>query len=191
MILSLIAAMDRNGVIGTYEGHLPWPPNKRDMIRFRRTTMGCPVIMGRCTWNGLPGPKPLPGRLNIVLSGDTEFRNAMLQDAKATPLGFPCFAPAYHLADALMIAHASLWEKEPDSHEAFVIGGGLTYEKALPLVTRAYLTVFDAEYPGDVRFPGGLGRFDQGWRLTQDDRFAADALSEVPMRFLTYEKETR
>ena len=73
MKLALIAAVARNGAIGNAGGllwHLP-----EDLAHFRRTTMGCPVVMGRKTWESLPDRfRPLPGRLNIVVTRQRGWR---------------------------------------------------------------------------------------------------------------------
>ena len=69
-VLAVVAARARNGVIGR-DGGLPWRL-KSDLALFKATTLGKPVIMGRRTWDSLP-KKPLPGRVNIVLSRDGAF----------------------------------------------------------------------------------------------------------------------
>ncbi len=68
--LSLVAARARNGVIGR-DGDLPWRL-RGDLQRFKAVTMGKPCLMGRTTWESLP-LRPLPGRLNIVLTRDESF----------------------------------------------------------------------------------------------------------------------
>ena len=68
--MSLVVARARNGVIGK-DGQLPWRL-KSDLAHFKATTLGKPVIMGRKTWDSLP-KKPLPGRMNVVLSRDLSF----------------------------------------------------------------------------------------------------------------------
>ena len=70
MKVALIAAVARNGVIG-HDNDLLWKL-PQDLAFFKRTTLGNPVIMGRKTWDSLPR-KPLPGRLNVVLSRDGFF----------------------------------------------------------------------------------------------------------------------
>ena len=69
-VLAVVAARARNGVIGR-GGALPWRL-KSDLVLFKATTLGKPVIMGRKTWDSLPG-RPLPGRANLVLSRDGDF----------------------------------------------------------------------------------------------------------------------
>ena len=69
-VLALVAARARNGVIGV-QGRLPWRL-RSDLQRFKAITIGKPCLMGRATWATLP-LKPLPGRLNIVLTRNPEF----------------------------------------------------------------------------------------------------------------------
>jgi len=129
--LVLIAAVTRNGVIGR-DGALPWRLPE-DMAHFRRQTAGCPVIMGRRTWESLP-PKfrPLPGRHNIVVS-----RRPDWQPEGATA--------AADLDAALAAAGAA--------PRVFVIGGAQLYSAALPRADELLLTEVDAELDGDAHFP--------------------------------------
>jgi len=73
MKLAVIAAVARNGAIGL-DGTMPWQL-KADLAHFRRTTMGCPVVMGRKTWDSLPPTfRPLPGRRNLVVTRNPAWR---------------------------------------------------------------------------------------------------------------------
>ena len=133
-MLSLIAAVARNGVIGK-DNQLLWHlPG--DMRHFRETTRGKPVIMGRKTWESLPEAfRPLPGRHNIVVSRDPAY-----QASGATLAG--------SLADALRQAEA-----KTNAEELFIIGGAELYRQALPLADRLYLTEIEQDFDGDVFFP--------------------------------------
>ena len=130
-MLSLIAAVARNRVIGNNNQllwHLP-----EDMRYFRETTRGKPVIMGRKTWESLPDSfRPLPGRLNIVVSHNPAYE-----------------APGATLAGSLEEAV----RKAGENVEVFVIGGAELYRQALPLAQRLYLTEIDQDFEGDVLFP--------------------------------------
>ena len=130
-MLSLIAAVARNGVIGK-DNQLLWHlPG--DMRYFRDTTRGKPVIMGRRTWESLPEKfRPLPGRLNIVLSRDPTY---LTQGATRVT----------SLDEAL--THCA------STDEVFVIGGGDLYRQALPLAGRVYLTEITTDFEGDTLFP--------------------------------------
>jgi dihydrofolate reductase len=146
-VLSLIVAVADNGVIGR-GGALPWHlPD--DLAHFRRTTLGKPVIMGRRTFVSIG--RPLPGRQNVVLSRDPEFR------ARG------CLV-ARNLDEALGL-HST-------APEQIVIGGASLYEEALPRAQRIYLTRVHASPPGDVYFP----KLDPGeWGESLVSRHESDA----------------
>ena len=129
--LALIAAVARNRVIGR-GGELVWRESA-DQQHFRRVTLGCPVIMGRKTWDSLPARfRPLPGRRNIVVT-----RNAGWHGEGAERAG--------SLAEALRLAQ--------DAAKVFVIGGAELYALALPQADELVLTEIEAELDGDVFFP--------------------------------------
>jgi len=127
-VLSLIAAMARNRVIGR-AGGLPWKL-PIDMAHFKQTTTGKAVIMGRKTFDSLG--RALPGRENVVLSRDPSFR-----------------APGCNVVASVDEAI----ERTRHFDEAIVIGGSVVYEAFLPRAERLYLTRIDAEVCGDVCFP--------------------------------------
>ena len=130
-IVSLIAAVARNGAIGQGRG-LIWRESA-DQKHFRQVTMGCPVIMGRSTWESLPERfRPLPGRRNIVLTRDAWWRGVGA-DAAAS------FDAALALA--------------ADAPKVFVIGGAQAYASALAVATELVLTEIAADLPGDTFFP--------------------------------------
>ena len=133
--IALVVARARNGVIGR-DGGLPWRL-RSDLQRFKAVTMGKPCIMGRKTWESLP-LKPLPGRLNLVLSKDESFE----------PKGaLACLT----LDEAIEIAR----EQAVDDGvgEVCVIGGAGLFAATLPRARRLYLTEVEAEPEGDVLFP--------------------------------------
>jgi len=158
--LTLIAAVARNGVIGR-DGKIPWRlPG--DLPRFKRITMGHPVIMGRKTWLSLD--KPLPGRRNIVIS-----RTAGLKLE-----GAEVFAS---LAEAL--AHCT------GASEVFVIGGTEAYREALPRAQRLLLTEIEADIEGDAFFPA----FDRDeWRETGREYHPASADNPHAFSYADYER---
>jgi dihydrofolate reductase len=132
MKLALIAAVARNGAIGKGNALLWHHPE--DQRHFKQTTMGCPVIMGRKTWDSLPERfRPLPGRRNIVLT-----RNAHWQ------------APGAERAESLNASLALV----QSSVKVFVIGGAQIYAEALPLADELVLTEIDADFSdADAFFP--------------------------------------
>jgi dihydrofolate reductase len=131
VIVSIVAAVTRNGVIGR-DGGIPWRLPE-DMQRFRALTTGHAVVMGRRTWESLPDQfRPLPGRGNVVVT-----RNPDWSAQGADRVG--------SLEEALELL---------DSEDrVFVIGGGEVYTAALPLADELLLTEIDAEIDGDTRFP--------------------------------------
>ena len=141
MPIHLIFAQARNGVIGN-QGTLPWHLPE-DMAHFKRTTMGCPVIMGRKTWDSLPPRfKPLPGRLNVVVTRQADWQ------AQGT-----LRAESLTQAVALCPADSDVW----------VIGGAEIYAQALPWAVSALVTEIDAEFEGDAFAP----QFGPQWTKTE------------------------
>jgi dihydrofolate reductase len=160
--LALIAALDRHGAIGR-GGGLVWRESE-DQKYFRRVTMGCPVIMGRKTWDSVPERfRPLPGRRNIVVT-----RNAQWQAAGAER------AASFEGALALVA----------DAAKVFVIGGGELYAAAMPLADELVLTEIDAAFAGaDTFFPAfDRTRFVE---TSREPRISADGMHYA---FVTYRR---
>ena len=129
MILSLIAAMASNRVIGD-KGDIPWQvPGEQKM--FKKITLGHTVIMGRKTYESLN--RPLPDRTNIVVTRQTDYQ-----------------APGCTVVHDLAAAIAACG---PDEQEAFICGGGQLYHESLEMADKIYLTVIPREIPGDTYFP--------------------------------------
>ncbi|MDP2795618.1 MAG: dihydrofolate reductase [Sulfurisoma sp.] len=160
--LTLIAALAKNGVIGS-DNKLPWRLPE-DMRHFKTLTAGHAVIMGRKTWESLP-PKfrPLPGRHNIVVSRDSNYR------AESASI-------AHSLDEAVTIAASG--DVTP-----FVIGGAELYRQALPLAGRLELTEIAADFAGDAHFP----EFDRAaWREVA--RETGHAAAGFDYAFVSYER---
>ncbi|WP_417482237.1 dihydrofolate reductase [Maricaulis sp.] len=133
--ICLIVARGRNGVIGS-GGDLPWRLSS-DLKHFKAVTSGKPIIMGRKTWESLPR-RPLPGRLNIVVTRQADF---LAEGAE-------------RVADlGAAFAHALAQAHMDEVDEVFVIGGAQIYGAALEHAHRLYITEVDAEPEGDVVFP--------------------------------------
>lgn len=131
MKIALIAAKASNHSIG-FEGKLPWHlPG--DMAWFRAKTMDKPCIMGRKTWDSLP-KKPLPGRMNIVVSRNAAFKAEGGLTARS-------------LNEAIEMARAT------GAEEALILGGGTLYSEAFGLADRLYITDITEPFPGDTFFP--------------------------------------
>lgn len=131
MRLNLIYARAANGVIGR-QNTLPWHLPE-DFAHFKRMTAGCPVIMGRKTWDSLPDRfRPLPGRSNIVLSTQQAWT-----DAGALV--------AHDLQEAIMLAG--------DAPEVWVIGGSQIYAMAARMAERIVITEIHRDFEGDAYAP--------------------------------------
>ena len=156
--LYLVAAIAANGVIGT-QGRLPWHLPE-DLRHFRRLTIGHPVIMGRRTWESLPGP--LAGRENIVVTRRPGYE-----------------APGAAVATSLEAALALC----AGEAVAFAIGGAELYRVALAQAAGLVLTEIHRAYEGEVRFPP----FDRSaWHETQrEPHVAADG---TRFDFVLYER---
>jgi dihydrofolate reductase len=156
--LSLIAIVARDGGIGHHNALL-WHLSE-DLKHFKRTTLGCPVIMGRKTWDSIG--RPLPGRRNIVVT-----RNAAWSATGADA--------APDLASALQWA--------ANAPKVFVIGGAQLYAAAMPLADELVLTEVDAQAPADTFFPP----WDRG-AFTEIHRDSHTDPSGLNYAFVTYQR---
>jgi dihydrofolate reductase len=166
--LSLIVAIAENGVIGR-EGKLPWRLGS-DLRRFRKLTMGHPLIIGRKTFVAIG--KPLDGRDSIVVS-----RSNLSLVLNSHVFG------ASSLEEALTIARTRA--KARSVKEAFVIGGAELFEAALPHANRIYLTRVHTSPEGDVAWEPAL---DRAWHeVSREDRTASDR-DEFPVTDVILER---
>lgn len=133
MIISLIVAIARNGVIGKSNGEMSWHV-KEEFQHFKNTTLGHPIIMGRKTFETLG--KPLKGRLNIVVSRNknynTKYDDVVVQSS---------------IEDAVEYCRKLLVEK------IFIIGGGEIYKQAIKFVDEMIITFMKFTAEGEVIFP--------------------------------------
>lgn len=159
-MISLIVAMDHQRLIGR-GNELPWRL-RDDLRRFRKLTMGKPVIMGRKTFESIG--KPLDGRRNIVLSRRTDFAAE----------GIEVFA-------TLAAARAAV----ADAEEVMVIGGADIYRAFLPDAGRIYLTEVEGDFDGDVFFPD-FAR--EEWTEVESALHDADERNPHPHRFSILER---
>lgn len=161
-MVNIIVAVADNGAIGK-DNSLLWHI-REDLKYFKKVTMGCPVIMGRRTFESIG--RPLPGRQNIVVSKSGTY---------ALPEGV---LPAGSLEEAVSKA---------EGDEMFVIGGGQIYRQALPLadslyVTEVHVTVEDA----DTFFP----EIDAGqWEEESRTAPQTDAESGIEYEFVVYRRK--
>jgi dihydrofolate reductase len=164
--ISLIAAAAENGVIGA-GGVLPWRLSS-DMKRFKRLTMGKPVIMGRKTYESIG--KPLEGRVNIVVSRRPGFKP-------------PGVVVAQTVEAALILAAEKAGASGDE--EAMVIGGGEVYAAALSLADRLYITHVEGRPDGDTKFPPIEAAI---WRATSPERLPASDKDSAATTFVVYER---
>jgi len=162
MILSLIAAMAENRVIGS-KGAIPWHL-PADLRHFQELTTGHPVIMGRKTYESIG--RPLPGRRTLILSRNSDFR---VDGAEV----FPGLEEALQACD--------------DANEIFVCGGAEIYRIALAKAARIYLTVVHRCYEGDTFFPEIPGDFREVLREEREGPppFSLLLLERSPYRSAT------
>jgi dihydrofolate reductase len=158
--VSLIAALAENRCIGV-RNRLPWHL-PADLAHFKRLTLHKPIIMGRRTWESLPGL--LPHRTHIVISRDPDFR-----------------APGAILSPSPAAAIAAAG----DVDEVMVVGGAEVFRRLLPSAQRMYLTLVHAQIPGDAFFPPWE---PEAWREIERERRPADSRNAYDLSFLTLER---
>jgi dihydrofolate reductase len=163
VIVSCIVAMSENRVIGA-GGRLPWRL-PADLARFKQTTLGHFVIMGRKTWESIG--RPLPQRTNVVITRRSDY---------PVPSGVEV---VHSLTEALELAEGQ--------EEVFVIGGGEVFEMALPRCDRVYMTVVHTVLDGDAFFPEAT---PNEWQLVAEEAHPADERHEHAHTFRVYERSS-
>ena len=156
VMIALIVAYARNKVIGD-KGKIPWRI-KGEQRRFRELTTGNVVIMGRRSYEEIG--KPLPNRMNIVVSSTKEFSGENLVTVKS-------------LDEAIRAA---------GTRDVYISGGARLYEEALPIVEKMYITEVEAEIEGDTYFPD----FDES---EFDKEINERADGEIPYTYVTYTRK--
>jgi dihydrofolate reductase len=155
--ISIIAALNRNRAIGRAGKLISKLP--ADLARFKKLTVGHPVIMGRKTFESIG--RALPDRINIIITRDKKYRR------EGTIV-------VHSLNDA--IAKAA----EKENNEIFIIGGGEIYREAMPITDRLYLTLIENSETGDTFFP----EYPEFKKIIAEKKVA----SNPPFSFLTLEK---
>jgi dihydrofolate reductase len=159
MKLHLIYARARNGTIGK-DGQMPWHLPE-DLAHFKRVTLGQPVIMGRKTWDSLPARfRPLPGRLNIVITRQNDWQAAGA-------------LRAHSIDDAMRLCG--------DVADAWIMGGAEIYRQAEPLASTAVVTEIDQDYEGDAFAP----TLSNQWHEVQRESLVA--ANGLAFSFVTYQ----
>ena len=159
----MIAAVDRNWAIGK-EGHL-LAHISEDLKHFARTTTGHVIVMGRKTLESLPGGKPLPNRVNIVLTSQENYDGKGAIVARGT-------------------AELDQILSKYESQEIYIVGGESLYRMMLSRCDRAVITKIDADFDADAWMPNLDCEPD--WFLSQE----GETLEEkgLRFRFCLYEK---
>lgn len=159
-LVTLIVAVADNGVIGR-DNALPWHLPE-DLKRFKRLTMGKPILMGRKTYESIG--RPLPGRHNIVVTRDTNYRREGVT--------------VVHDVDAALAAAGPV-------PEVMVIGGSELFRTLLPRAGRVHLTRVHGAVEGDVVWPA---LDDREWRVVEREVHSADERHAYPMTFEVLER---
>mgnify|MGYP001615647395 FL=1 len=161
MIISLIAAIARNRVIGK-DNALPWKL-PADMRRFKQLTIGKPIIMGRKTFESIG--RPLPDRMNVIITRNKDFH-----------------------AEGCTVVHSldEVITSVGEAQEVMVIGGSSVFQQFLPYAKRMYLTIIDEDIEGDVLFP----EFDiNEWHEQERIEYQPDEKNAYRYVFVTLEKK--
>ena len=159
MIISIIAAMDKNRLIGSQNG-LPWHL-PADFKHFKEVTLGKPVLMGRKTFESIG--RPLPGRKNIVISR-SGFKTDGIESVDSIDAGLELVA---------------------DAEEVMIIGGANIYEQVISQAEKMYLTYVDAECVGDAWFPE-INQAD--WLKVKEQLVKADEKNNYNFTVVTYKR---
>jgi dihydrofolate reductase len=164
--LNLIVACAQNRVIGM-KGAMPWHI-PAELQHFKRLTLGCPVVMGRKTWDSILQSlgKPLPGRQSVVITHNPEW-----QASGATVV--------HDLPQAVAACGAAPL--------AWVIGGAQIYAQALPFVTECHVTEIQANFEGDAWF---TELDSMRWHEVARSKHPAQAPSELAYDTVTYRQRT-
>lgn len=159
-MFSLIVAATKDGVIGK-NGDLPWRIPS-DLSYFKRMTMGKKMIMGRRTFESLPGM--LKGRELIVLTRSEE----------------------YKVPDGVKLIHSleDVLDYENLDEEVFIIGGGEIFRKFIPKCNKLYITWVNRSFEGDTYFP--LEMITDFKEVSRED--ATDEVSGISVSFTVYER---
>ena len=161
MIISLIAAMGKNRVIGK-DNSLIWKL-PADMEYFREKTTGKPVVMGRKTFESIG--RPLPNRKNIIITRDENYK-----------------------AEGCVVVHSvdEALKAAEDAEEVMVIGGSQIYKEFFPRANKMYLTFIDEEFEGDTFFP----EWDkEEWKEVSREEHDKDEKNSYNYVFVEFERK--
>ena len=163
MQIEMIVAVAENGVIG-HDGKMPWRLST-DLKRFKKITMGLPIIMGRHTWESLPGV--LPGRLNVIIT--------------RSKFDLPDGAIAVNSPEAALEV-----SKETGSQRVMIIGGGEIYKLGFAYVDKLYITEIYANIDGNTYFPKWN---KENWKEISRISHPKDEKHEFDFDYVIYKKK--
>ncbi|KUJ71694.1 diacylglycerol kinase [Thiomicrospira sp. WB1] len=171
----MIAAMDCHRLIGR-DNQMPWHlPD--DFKHFKAHTLNKPVIMGRKTFESI-GQRPLPKRLNIVVSRQPRATESMDASLRSSDTGLV-------FVTSPQAALAKVRQAYAQPPEIMIMGGGELYRQFLPVAQRLYVTWVDTEIDGDAAFPEWN---PADWEETYRAHHAADARHAFAFDYVTYER---
>lgn len=163
--ISIIVAASENNCIGV-NNTLPWRQSA-DLKHFKSLTTGHPIIMGRNTFDSIG--KPLPGRLNIVVTRQQGWNS-----------GHDCIKVAHSLEQAIELAYL-----QGETDKVFLIGGAQLYREGLLIANTVFLTKIHADVQGDAFFPE---LESDKWVQTASVFFESDEHNQHSYSFMTYKR---
>ena len=164
MLVSFIVAVSENNAIGK-DNTLPWHLPE-DLKFFKRTTMGKPVMMGRKTFDSMG--KPLPGRLNIVLTGNKEY---------TAPDGVLVYTDMNTAIERL---------QQENVEEGFIIGGGKVFAETMDMADRLYVTRVACTVPDANAFFPDIDHTH--WKKVWEEAHEADERHKYAYTFEQYDR---
>jgi dihydrofolate reductase len=156
-MITALFAVDNTGGMG-FQGSMPWPRIKEDMIWFKKTTQNNTVVMGKNTWTSTDMPTPLPGRTNVVITNNFMDRDDIIQ-----------------LRGDICTGLMNLQENH-NMENIFIIGGPNILVQALPIIDRAFITRIQGEYTNDTFI--NLDRFLKDFKLVDTKNFNTCIIEE-------------
>lgn len=163
-MISIIVATAENNVIGG-DNKLLWHISE-DLKRFKSITMGKTLVMGRKTFESLPGV--LPGRKHIVITRDKEFN------------------PQHEQVEVIHSIDEIITKYRDNSVEVLIIGGGEIYKQLLPYADKLYLTKVFKSFEGDTLFPE-VNEMD--WFVDFESEVITDEKSNIKYQFIDYTRK--
>lgn len=156
-MITALFAIDNTGGLG-FQGSMPWPRNKEDLMWFKRTTQNQTVVMGRKTWESGDMPAPLPGRTNILVTHDFIDREDVIQ-----------------LRGDICAALDQLQYKQ-NFRDIYVIGGANILQQVRPILDRIFLTRIPGEYINDTFI--NIDEYLEGFTLVKTTNFETCSIEE-------------